>query len=128
MKSLYRYMLGVSILIAFTAVAARADSITTASVTIGGPGSQSSEGIGNPGLLSDGTTPGSHVDLTYDADTGLLTLDIFNDGPSGALTGLFFNVPLGVTGASIDTAGATYGTLAFDLDDVRAGGFGKFDF
>ena len=104
-----------------------AATITNATVIIGGPGSVSSEGTSNPGLLSDGTRPGAHVDLTYDSDTAMLTLDIFNDGPSGSLTGLFFNVPSGVTGATLDTAGATYVGLIFDLDDLGADGFGRFD-
>ena len=119
--------LGVACVLAVSPSASAA-TITNATVVIGGPGSLSSEGTSNPGLLSDGTQPGAHVDLTYDSDTAMLTLDIFNDGPSGSLTGLFFNVPSGVTGASLATAGATYVGLIFDLNDLGADGFGRFDF
>ena len=115
------------LLLAFSSPAS-ALSITTASIVIGGPDSLSSEGTSDPGLLSDGTTPGAHVDLTYDPWTGVLALDVFNDGPSGSLTGLFFNVPSGVTGATLDTAGATYTNLIFSLDGIGAGGFGSFDY
>ncbi|MFH0964919.1 MAG: hypothetical protein V2A58_13045 [Planctomycetota bacterium] len=102
-------------------------SISTATAVIGGPGSISSDGSADPGLLSDGTLPGAHVVLSYDNASAFLTLDIMNDGPSGALTGLWLNVPDSVTGAAFALQGTTYRFLLFSIDNLKADGFGRFD-
>ena len=48
---------------------------TQASLMIGGPGSSSSEGFNDPGLLADGVTEASAtLDLTFDDVTGDLTI------------------------------------------------------
>jgi len=99
-------------------------------ITIGGPGSASSEGTSDPGLLSDLTVPGARVDLDYlyDSGTGYLSLDIFNDGPSGSLTGLLFNAPDVITSATLTAPeGATFTSFAFERDNLAGDGFGRYD-
>ena len=128
-------------------------SVTTAFFNLGAPGTYSSDywdddgepltdpvmrvdAYGRP-LLSDDSRPWADLDLLYDSSTGYLTIDIYNVGPSGSLTGLWLNVPTDVTGATLATAGTgtpPYNVLKFDPAAVmgdghgfKADGFGYFD-
>ena len=112
-------------------------SVSQDALTIGGPGSCSSEGTQDPGLLSDDETPASaEVVFTLDTGAAVLTLDVTNTSPvtSGVknplLTRLYFNVPAAVTGMSLVGQSAEAGvTPEYELDfgPQGAGLFGSFD-
>ena len=115
-----------------------------ATIQIGGPGSCSSEGFDDPGLLSDGLTEASAtLDLTLDTDANTLMVVVTNTSPvlvgvpNPLLTDVFFNTPLAVTGMSLASQFATAGPdtawdMTFDADLASgpnpngAAGFGSF--
>jgi len=117
---------------------------TSSSISIGGPGSCSSEGYDDPGRLSDGVTEASAT-FAFTLDPGLarLTLRVTNTSRvvSGVknplLTDLFFNAPAAVTGMSLVSQSSAGGVapqyqLSFDsapgqgADPGKAGRFGAF--
>jgi hypothetical protein len=87
----------------------------------------------------NGTGVTASVDFTYvptDATAGTATIMVTNTTPNppgaGAITGLAFNVPTGVTGissfmfSSTDPQAANFNSF-IDLDAVGASSFGDFD-
>jgi len=111
--------------------------VTQDTLTIGGPGSCSSEGTQDPGLLSDDATPAS-AEVVFTLDTGAQTLELVvtNTSPvtggvnNPLLTRLYFNVPAAVTGMSLASQSSSGGVtpeVELDLDDQGAGLFGSFD-
>lgn len=112
-------------------------AVSQDALTIGGPGSCSSEGSEDPGLLSDDETPASaEVIFTLDGGAALLTLEVTNTSPvsSGVknplLTRLYFNAPAAVTGMTLVGQSAEAGvTPEYELDfgAQGAGLFGSFD-
>ena len=94
--------LGLLSTLAFCSTVSAAE--TTSTIKVGGPGSCSSEGFNDPGLLADGVTEASaDMDFTFDDATGELTLVVTNTSPvlvgvnNPVITQIFFNVPLGIT-------------------------------
>jgi hypothetical protein len=113
-------------------------------IVVGGVGSFGSNGS-NPGTLSDGTTKATaRLVFHWDAAASELTLTVENTSPvtSGVatpvLTDVFFNVPAGVTGLTLQSQSAAGGAapnfaLVFD-DDLSsdpnpnaANGFGAYN-
>jgi len=116
---------------------------TAASFTIGGPGSFGSNGSSDPGTLSNGTEASASATIELDDQNGVLVLTLQNTSPVAAgvcnpvLTEFFFNVPLAVTGATLDSQVPFEGPvptfdLTFDPDRTSnpnpngAGSFGVF--
>lgn len=132
--------------ISFAAVLATSSTaqVTTDSITIGGPGSCSSEGFNDPGLLSDGLTEASAVYVfTLDTGANTLTVEVTNTSPvvvgvpNPLLTDVFFNTPAQVTAMSLTSQTSSAGVapsyaLSFDADLTTppnpngADGFGAF--
>ena len=119
--------------------------VTTSGVILGGPGSCSSEGFNDPGLLADGITPASAIlHMALDTGTNKLTLTVQNTSPvtmgvnNPVLCEIDFNVPVQVTGMTLSSqtgsGGATPNfTFTFDSDTTSnpnpnvAGPFGAFN-
>lgn len=91
-------------------------------IAIGGPGSFSSEGTNDPGLLGDDVTIAcGRLVFNLDKVNSKLTLDVENKSPvlvgvpNPVLSTLFFNVPSEITGMSLVAQSAAQGTPAFVL-------------
>jgi len=118
--------------------------VTTDSIVIGGPGSQSSELFDDPGLLGDGLTEASAVYVfTLDVGAATLELEVTNTSPvvpgvqNPLLTDVYFNLPAAITGVTLTSQSAIAGVppvyaFTFDADrtdglgNLRADGFGAF--
>jgi len=139
-----RYLL-LALLAASLSGATTAAQITTDSIVLGGPGSQSSAGFDDPGLLDDGLTEAAAIYVfTLDIGASTLAVEVTNTSPvlvgvpNPLLTDVFFNVPAAVTGMTLTTQSAIAGVppvyaLTFDADrtdglgTLQADGFGAFN-
>src|SRR5262245_25889009 len=98
--------------------------VTTATVNLGGPGANGSEG-GNPPTLSDHSTIGTGVmTFTYDSSIARLQVQVENTTPdvpgdlNPVMSSVFFNVPHGaITGMTLvsQTGGSNGATPAFSF-------------
>jgi hypothetical protein len=95
---------------------------TTAGIVIGGPGSLSSEGSSDPGLLNDDLTPAAAIlELTLDTVAATLEITVENTSPvspgipNPVITDVFVNAPPAVTGASLVSQTASSGAMPFFL-------------
>jgi hypothetical protein len=118
---------------------------TSASLTVGGAGSYSSEGTFDPGMLSDGVTVGiAHLTFAFDDVAGTLAVTVSNVSPvipgvcNPVVSDFFFNTPVQVTGMTLSNITWASGamplqTLTFDADlgsapnPNGAGPFGAFN-
>jgi len=139
MPSLLRILLATPLLGSLAAA-----QVTTDSIVIGGPGSQSSELFDDPGLLGDGLTEASAVYVfTLDVGAATLELEVTNTSPvvpgvqNPLLTDVYFNLPAAITGVTLTSQSAIAGVppvyaFTFDADrtdgvgNLRADGFGAF--
>jgi hypothetical protein len=86
-----------------------AQSPSTATMWIGGPGTLGTNGSADPGTLSDGSAATATIDFGYDPSTALLTVTVTNTSPvvSGTNTPvageIWFNLPMRIalTGATL---------------------------
>ncbi len=99
-----------------------ARSQDSAAVPIGGPGSLSSSGFDDPGLLGDGETEArARLEFTLDDAASTLTLVVENLSPvlpgvpNPVITRVYFNAPGAITGMSLLSQNAAAGTSAFAL-------------
>jgi hypothetical protein len=114
-------------------------------LNVGGPKSFSSEGTSDPGLLSDGITEASaELYFIFNSVEGVLALFVTNTSPvlvgvpNPLITDVYFNVPMGVTGMTLEDQQSKGGGpnpnfgLTFDDDLLTnpnpngANGFGAF--
>lgn len=135
--------LSVTILCATVLAVSVPAQITMATVDVGGPGTQGSEG-GDPPLLSDGVVATGQIKYTYDSSTGILDVEVSNTTPQDPgvnnplITQVYFNLPyLAVTGATLlgqTVAGGGSGIpMSFEVDGdtmvnpnpITAPGFGN---
>jgi len=139
MHSLIRVLLATPLLGSLAAA-----QVTTDSIVIGGPGSQSSELFDDPGLLGDGLTEASAVYVfTLDVGAATLEVEVTNTSPvlpgvqNPLLTDVYFNLPAAITGVTLNSQSAIAGVppayaFTFDADrtdglgNLRADGFGVF--
>jgi hypothetical protein len=121
------------------AMAGAAQDTSEAVILVGGPGSCSSEGTCDPGLLNDGATEASaRLLFTLDRVSSRLTLELRNTSPVVAgvpnplLTRAYFNAPATVTNMTLVSQSAAEGlqpsfSFGFDtLHSFSAGAFGSF--
>jgi hypothetical protein len=125
------------------------DNSTASHIQIGGPGSLSSTdscggfpSCDDPGRLDNGTIADALLNLTFDRAAARLSLTLSNATQTTAsLTGIYFNVPAGVTGLSLLGGSlsktcppgaspcpvlSTWGVV-LDPANIHADGFGRFD-
>lgn len=95
-----------AVLYAAVLVASIPAQVTKATVDIGGPGTQGSEG-GDPPVLTDGVVASGQIEYCYDSSTGTLDVTVSNTTPQDpgvnnpVITEVYFNLPyLAVTGAT----------------------------
>jgi len=133
-----RSLLSLGVLCAL-ATASAAQDTSEAVILVGGPGSCSSEGTCDPGLLNDDATQASaRLLFTLDRGSSRLTLELRNTSPVVAgvpnplLTRAYFNAPAPVTNMTLVSQSVAEGvqptfSFGFGTDHPSsAGSFGSF--